>query len=271
MERDIRIGVAICRSEVGKTGENLERMRKWTAAAKEKEAGVICFPELNISGYHVREPHAMRPEPVPGPAVREAEAIAREYGMTIIAGLAERDDNGRIYATQIVVDKTGLLGKYRKAHLGPPERNAFTPAEKLSPLFSSLGLKFGIQLCYDAHFPELSAHMAIHGADAIFIPHASPGKTAEEKYRSWMRHLPARAFDNGLFIVAVNPVGDNSRGVHFPGTAIVLSPSGEVIASYIGNEENLLLADLNTKTLSGVRDHEMRYFFPHRRPELYRS
>jgi len=269
MERDIRIGTVICRSVVGQTRENLERMRRWTVAAKDRGVELVCFPELNITGYCNLESVTAVSEPVPGPSTVETEAIARETGMTIIAGLAERGDDGRIYATQIVADETGLIGIYRKIHLGPPERTVFTPAETIPPLFSSRGLKFGVQLCYDAHFPELATHMALHGADAVFIPHASPGKSPEEKYRSWMRHLPARAFDNGIFVIAVNSVGDNARGLTFPGTAIILAPSGDVIASDTSDSETLLVADLTVETLGGVRNHKMRYFFPNRRPDLF--
>ncbi len=70
----------------------------------------------------------------------------------------------------------------------------------------------GIQLCYDAHFPELSTRMAVNGADIIFMPHASPRGTPSQKLTSWLRHLTARAFDNGVFIVACNQNGDNQKG-----------------------------------------------------------
>lgn len=269
MENDIRIALAICPSVVGRTEENLDRMESWTAAARERGAGLICFPELNITGYLSREPIRTVAEPLNGPSVTAVKNLARQHAMTIIAGLAERTDSGDIFATQLVIDKTGECGIYRKVHLGPPEKDLFSSAEKIPPLFDYQGLKFGVQLCYDAHFPELSTHMASAGAEALFFPHASPGKSADQKYRSWMRHLPARAYDNGVFVVAVNPVGDNGHGLFFPGTAIVLSPSGEVISHYAGNQETLLVADLSAEMLTRVRSHRMRYFFPNRRPELY--
>jgi N-carbamoylputrescine amidase len=112
--------------------------------------------------------------------------------------------------------------------------------------------------------------MALDGVHAIFMPHASPRGTPEEKRDSWLRHLPARAFDNGVYVVACNQTGANGAGLGFPGVALALGPDGRVIASDTGGREGLLLATLDADRLAAVRRHPMRYFLPHRRPDLYR-
>jgi len=144
----------------------------------------------------------------------------------------------------------------------------FKPGNRIS-LFETHGIKFGIQLCYDAHFPELATRMAVDGADVIFMPHASPRGTPQEKLDSWMRHLSARAFDNGVFIVACNQVGGNQKGLEFPGLAVVVGPSGNILTEKTTGRESMLVTDLKADDLSDVRDHKMRYFLPNRRPELY--
>jgi N-carbamoylputrescine amidase len=111
--------------------------------------------------------------------------------------------------------------------------------------------------------------MAIKGADIIFIPHASPRGTPEGKLQSWMRHLSARAFDNGLFVAAVNQTGDNRLGLLFPGMAVVIGPDGEVLCQYVSGNEAIVFADLKSDDLNHVRRHPMRYFLPNRRPEIY--
>jgi predicted amidohydrolase len=269
MKKDIRAAAVVCRSLVGRKDENLRTIETWTRAAASRKADVVCFPESCITGYHTREEIMAAALPIDGPEVNAVIRMAREYDIAIIAGLAERGDKGQIYATAFACSSKGMLGIYRKVHLGPPETARYTPADQIGPLFDLNGFKFGIQLCYDAHFPEISTYMADLGADAIFIPHASPGKCPLEKKKSWMRHLPARAFDNGLFIIATNPVGENGYGLNFPGTALMLSPSGKIIAHLAGNEESLLVSDLTIETLESVRHHRMRYFFPNRRPGLY--
>jgi N-carbamoylputrescine amidase len=194
--------------------------------------------------------------------------MADENQIVILAGMAEMDKKGRVFASHLVVTPQTISGIYRKIHIAPPEHNIFSPGNSV-PLFEVHAVKFGIQLCYDAHFPELSTRMAVEGADIIFIPHASPRGTPAEKFNSWMRHLTARAFDNSAFIVACNQVGDNQNGLHFPGVVVIIDPSGEVIEKKIGDKDEMIIAELKADTLEAVRGHRMRYFLPNRRPELY--
>jgi N-carbamoylputrescine amidase len=138
-------------------------------------------------------------------------------------------------------------------------------------IFSSEGIGFGVQLCYEAHFPEISTVMALKGADILFFPHASPRGTPEEKCQSWLRHLPGRAFDNAIFVVACNQVGKTREGFTFPGVTVALNPVGHLMESYCGNREEMLIVDFKKSELEAVRNHRMKYFLPHRRPELYRD
>ena len=174
----------------------------------------------------------------------------------------------KVRATHLVADPGRPVQAYRKLHLAPPEQKIFSPGNQV-PLFRTRSVTFGIQLCYDAHFPELTTRMALDGAEVIFMPHASPRGKAMQKHRSWMRHLTARAYDNAVFIVAVNQVGENGQGLTFPGNAVAISPSGDVMASELSGKEGLLTVDLRSEELRYVREHQMRYFLPNRRPELY--
>ncbi len=265
---DIRIASVICSASVGQTRKNLDAMAGWVRRARKKGAAVVCFPEMNVTGYSTREDIRHSAEPVPGPVSTELTELAAAEDIVILAGVAECDDAGHVYATHLVIHPDGKLGRYRKLHIAPPERDVFTPGSEI-PVFEIRGLTFAIQLCYDAHFPELSTHQALKGAEALFIPHASPRGTPDEKCRSWMRHLSARAFDNAMFVVAVNQTGLNCNGLRFPGLALALDPSGEIIDSDLSGRQGLLLTDLKKSVLSDFRTHPMRYFLPNRRGDLF--
>jgi len=266
--QDIRIAAMIFRSVAGDVCRNLEAMVNWIKISKNEGAHVVCFPELSITGYGNIEEIKNTAEPVPGPITRDLSKLAKSQKIVILAGIVEKDEKDHIFSSHLVIKPDGFVGVYRKLHIAPPEKGIFAPGNTI-PLFDTKGVKFGIQLCYDAHFPELSTHMAIRGADLIFIPHASPRGTPEEKYRSWMRHLTARAFDNGLFVVACNQTGENEKGLYFPGIAVIIGPSGKVIKKNLSNRESLTVVNLKSKDLDRVREHRMRYFLPNRRPELY--
>jgi len=266
--KDIRIAAVIFNATVNQTQHNLDRMLPWIEEAKNKGADLICFPELNVTGYSTDSVIQDSAEPIPGTISRQLEQMAQTAEIVILAGMAERDASGRLFASHLVASPTGLSGAYRKLHIAPPERALFSAGEHI-PLFKVAGIKLGIQLCYDAHFPELSTRMAVDGADVIFIPHASPRGTPQDKLASWMRHLSARAFDNGVFIVACNQVGKNQKELDFPGVAVIVEPSGNILTNITTDRDSMLVADLKAAELSAVRDHKMRYFLPNRRPELY--
>jgi predicted amidohydrolase len=268
--KDVRIAAVIFRSIQYDIRGNLERMREWVGAVKKAGASIACFPELNTTGYGTDRKLFEIAEKIPGKTTQKIAEMSADHNIVILAGIAEKDRAGRVYASHVVVKPDGYMGIYRKLHVAPVETGLFTPGNEI-PLFEAAGVKFGVQLCYDAHFPELSTNMALKGADVIFMPHASPRGTPEKKHKSWLRHLPARAFDNSLFVVACNLCGENSAGLRFPGTGMVIDPSGEVIEKDTTGKEGLIIADLRAEKLEKVRGHKMRYFLPNRRPEIYET
>jgi N-carbamoylputrescine amidase len=268
MKDDIRIAAVVCRCPVGEIQHNLERTRYWTRQAKKKGAALVCFPEMNLTGYSNRDTIVKKAIRADGPEIEHLVGLAVDEQTALLVGFAEKAQDGQRYASHMVITPQAGIGVYRKLHLAPPEIDHFSPGDTL-PVFDWSGMRFGIQLCYDAHFPEIATRMAEAGAEVIFIPHASPRGQAAAKHQSWMRHLPARAFDNGLYVVACNQIGDNGNGLAFPGNAVVFSPSGEIIQKRLSNNAGVLTADLTNAGIQHVRKHRMRYFFPHRRPAIY--
>ena len=98
--------------------------------------------------------------------------------------------------------------------------------------------------------------------------------------RNWLSailRIESRSFSLSLasttsvFVVACNQAGKNGEGLSFPATAVVIDPSGDVLAQDTSGEEGLLVVDLDAARLDHVRRHRMRYFLPNRRPDLYRK
>ena len=266
----LRIAAAVVQAPVGEIDANLDRVRHWTEIAHDQGCDLICFPEMNITGYCNQAEMANFAETIPGPATDYLTRLTADTGVTLLAGMAEKDADGSLYIVHLAAVPGEAVTVYRKLHLAPPEQALYTAGSDV-PLFKAGDMTCGIQLCYDAHFPELTTRMALDGADVIFVPHASPdrGMTTQDKHQSWMRHLTARSYDNGLFIVACNLCGDNCNGLQFPGNALVIDPSANVLNSKLDDTEGLLVADLEAGALEHVRGHRMRYFLPNRRPELY--
>jgi len=267
---NIKIAAVCMHSEAGEIDKNLDRTESFVSEASSLGVDFICFPELAVTGYVINDPVSVYGHLGPDMIIERVVGMAREKDLTIITGMAELSDRERPYISQIVAGPNGLLGFYRKTHLSPQEKGRYQAGDRIE-VFCHRDIIFGIQLCYEAHFPEISTVMALKGADLIFMPHASPRGTPQEKTESWLRHLTGRAFDNALFVAACNQVGKTRKGFSFPGVAIVLDPGGRIMAHHGENREKMLLADLNMDVLRETREHRMKYFIPHRRPELYKE
>jgi predicted amidohydrolase len=270
MIEDITIAAVCMNVPIGEIEENLKRMENFVREATAKGADLICFPELSITGYRLELPVDIYAGFQPAKVLERVEAMARTHRLIILAGMVEPSDGAKPYISQLVAGPDGLLGVYRKTHLSPNEKDTYRAGRKIE-VFSMKGIRFGVQLCYESHFPEISTIMALQGAEILLIPHASPRGSPAEKAESWLRHLPSRAFDNGLYVVAHNQVGDNHNGFLFPGVAIALNPSGRVMTIYRGYEEKMMLVRMTKEELEETRTHRMKYFLPNRRPELYRE
>lgn len=267
---DLRVGVACMNAAPREVKRNLDRIQNFALSASAEGADVVCFPELSVTGYLLRQPADCYRDMGPAEAVEGLLEISRDARVVIIAGLIEPAGDARPYITQIIAGPEGLIGMYRKTHLSPPETSVFQAGQEIRTFFIK-NCVIGIQLCYEAHFPEISTIMAVSGADILFFPHASPRGNPEGKLKSWLRHLTARAFDNGTFLVACNQVGKSSEGYSFPGVLVVLGPDGNLLAKYTGNEEKLLIVNLKEEQIRAIRQHRMKYFLPKRRPELYQD
>ena len=268
MKKHFKIAAVCMNSQPREIERNLDRIAHFVSEASRKRVDIICFPELSITGYILKDTHNVYSVALSREIIERLESMSREKELIIIAGMIEKTDQDNPYISQVVTGPEGLMGIYRKTHLSPQEKVYYRPGEKID-VFCYGDITFGVQLCYEAHFPEISTVMALKDAKIIFMPHASPRGNPEEKKRSWLRHLTARAFDNALFIVACNQTGISREGFSFPGVALALNPAGRVIAEYGENHENMLLAELKMDELHEVREHRMKFFLPNRRPELY--
>ena len=267
---NLKIAAVCMHCTSGDVDKNLDKIHTIASEASAKGASIVCFPELSVTGYIQESPGGVYKAEDAERIVDQLVRMAREMRLVIIAGLIEIAKEGGPYITQAITGPDGLIGLYRKTHLAPTEAKIYCPGQKIE-LYKAANTTFGVQLCYEAHFPEISTTMALMGADIIFVPHASPRGDPEGKLQSWLRHLPARAFDNGLFVVACNQAGKTGEGLLFPGVVVVLGPDGKVLAKYTGEDDFLLFAELEVEMLLDVRKHRMRYFLPERRPELYKK
>ena len=135
---ELRIAAVILNCPVGRIADNLDRMAGWVEAAKKQGVDVVCFPEMNVTGYSSNANIKKLAEPVPGKISQSLTEMAQAYDIAILAGLAEADLAGRVFASHLVATAKGLAGVYRKVHIAPPEHQIYTAGDAV-PLFDISG------------------------------------------------------------------------------------------------------------------------------------
>jgi len=108
--------------------------------------------------------------------------------------------------------------------------------------------KFGIIICYDIFFPELSKTYALRGADLVID--ISAGPTTSRPFFEIM--IPARAVESTIFFAYSNLIGPEKNMTFFGGNEIV-DGRGNKLAKGKYIEEDDITAEIDPKELEFVR------------------
>jgi len=297
--RNIKIATAQFEHKSGDKGYNLSVIERLSQKAAAKGANAIAFHECSISGYSFarrlsREQMLDLSEHIPeGESIHRLQSIAERNNIAVLAGLFERDKKDDIYKAYVCVDKTGLIAKHRKLH---PFVNPHVKPGDGYTIFKLGEWTCGILICYDNNIVENVRATKLLGADILFMPHVTmctpstrPGagfvdpKLWEKretdpttlraefdglKGRSWlMKWLPARAYDNALYVVFSNPVGMDDDQLK-NGCSMILDPYGDILAECRDFADEYVMAtciEEKLKLAGGWR------YMNARRPELYKD
>lgn len=259
----MRIAIYQGPGRAGDTASNLARMVAAAADAARAGAGLLVFPEVFVSGYNIGAAALARAaQAADGPAAERLAAAARETGVALLYGYAERAGDAVYNAAQLIDGRGERLANHRKSHLfGDLDRVAFT-AGGGEPVLADLdGWRAGILICYDVEFPENVRALALAGADLVLVPTALMAP-----YGFIPRAMvPTRAYENQVFLAYANRCGREGAFEYY-GESCVIGPDGAELAR-AGAGEALITADLDRERLATSR--ALNTYLPDRRPEIY--
>jgi predicted amidohydrolase len=228
--------------KITRNGLNLERMMDFLREAAEGGAKIVVFPECALSGYCFNDLEEARPyaETVPGPGTEAMSALCTELEVLAIMGLLEAEDH-RIYNAAVLIGPGGLIGSYRKIHLPFLGVDRFVlPGDRPFATHETDYGRLGMNICYDASFPESSRIMSLDGADLIVLPTNWPeGVELAPKYL-----INTRAIENSVNYMAVNRVGEE-RGYRFFGQGKVVAYDGTTLVESGQEKEEIFYADVD--------------------------
>lgn len=253
-------------SSVMDINANLISVRAFAAQAQQMGCEVVCFPECFLTGYSPEYAfdRAIKPD---SEILQKVSATAREFGIDLLVGYMEHCDDF-YYIAHSLFRSDGTRAVYRKSHLGQKEQKYFTAGDRLEVFSLSNGMRVGLQICVETHYPDITQTLALKGAEIIFAPHAVP-QVAGDREKIWNKYIPARSYDNRVYYACCN-LWDGER---FGGGCLVTDPRGDCVAACFDSKPQLLVCDIDLRLAAYYRipgdKHATQYYPAKRRKELY--
>ena len=255
--------------------ENLETCLRMLDAAAAEGAELVVMPEFcnHISVYSDQDHCRSVAVALDGPWLGALARRSAEHGLYTSLTVTVPRDGDRVTATNVLVDPRGLVAATAdKQMLMGNERAHLSAGTEVSPLPDTAFGPVGLYSCMDGVTFEVPRTFAVRGARLLLN---SLNSFALDEARL---HIPVRAVENGVFVVAANKVGpllpaeqvpQFSRALGVPAEALngagesqVVAPDGTVLAMAPRTGEAVVVADLD---LSTVKPDRLRG----RQPEVY--
>ncbi|MCU5775465.1 nitrilase family protein [Erwiniaceae bacterium BAC15a-03b] len=299
MKKNLRVATVQFWHRASDKEYNLAQIEAFIYQAARQEVKILAFPEMCITGYwHVPnladdEVMALAEKIDGSPSLARIIPLAKKYQMAIAVGLIELGEDGQLYNSYAVCMPDATVHVHRKLHAF--EHPTIARGDRYTVFDTPWGVRVGVLICWDNNLVENARATALLGADILLAPHQTGGTNSRSPYgmkvipatlwenresdpqaleaafqgehaRGWlMRWLPARAHDNGLFILFSNGVGLDHDEVR-SGNAMILDPYGRVVKETGSFEDKMVSADLDLSLLAMSTG---RRWIHGRRPELY--
>ncbi|QWF20881.1 carbon-nitrogen hydrolase family protein [Nocardioides sp. LMS-CY] len=261
---------------------NLATCLRMSDRAADEGARVVVLPEFcnHVSWYDDRA-HARRMAlTLDGPFVAALGAKARERGIHLMANCTLAREDGRTTGSNLLFSPAGeILAVTDKQVLMGSERDHLDPAIAASPVVDVEFGRVGLYSCMDGVINETPRMLGVGGAQVLLN---SLNSFALDEASL---HVPVRAVENRVWVVAANKVGPlvPARSIdvvaervgvpagllHGAGESQIVAPDGTVVAIAPRTGEAVVVADIDVAAADDKRRPDGTDVMAARRPELY--
>lgn len=251
----LKVGLVQMNCLEGELQANLDKVCQTVADFRGK-VDLLVFPELTLTGYSVGERVDELALRVTDPAFEALVQAAR--GVALAVGFIEETASFKHFNSLAFVQHRQLLYVHRKIYLPNygifEERKYFAPGARYRCVDLE-ELRVGPFVCGDAWNPAL-VHLAALDEALVFVFSAcSPagGMGTELSSRDgWQRSNRFYATMYGAYVLFANRVG-SERDLAFWGGSEIVDPFGNVVASAEGDEETVVIGDVDLATVRRAR------------------
>lgn len=278
-----RIRVAAAQFAVGvDLDANLASCLHWLSEAGRCKPDLVVLPEFcNHASWYDDADHCWRVSvDIDGPFVQALAAAAKQIRAHVVANVTLRREPGVCTGTSLLFSPEGvLLGANDKQVLIGHENDFLRRATAPGPIVDTPIGRLGMYACMDGVVSETPRCLALRGAE-ILCNSLNSFATDEGSL-----HIPVRAAESRVFIVAANKVGPLipeailepvSQATGIPvrflsgaGDSQIVAPDGTVLALASSDTPELIWADIDLAAEDGRVRPDGTDPMQTRRPELY--
>lgn len=252
---------------LGDFEHNIALATKFTEDAVRQGAELIVFPECMDTGYLFDSPEHCRElaETIPdGPFVSALANLSRKHGVYIASGITEWDPKKeKVFNSGVMFDRKGDVAcHYQKQFLATHDQNWFSFGELGNPVVDTDLGRIGLLICFDGRIPEIFRSMAMQGAEVIVD---MANFFAMDQADMWG---PARAYENGMWLVAATKAG-YERSIYYPGGSMICDPHGRVVSKVPYDTHGMAVADVDPDVAADKSIYTVNDKIADRRPDTY--
>lgn len=166
---------------------------------------------------------------------------------TVICGSIIIAENGNFYNRFVWAESGVVNTKYDKRHLFrmADEHHTFSGGTQRSEV-SYKGWQIMPRVCYDLRFPVWNRSAKIDLQ--IYV-----ANWPEARVGAWDKLLMARAIENQCYVVGVNRIGTDGKGIGYNGHSIIIDPKGMPISPENNEKSGWITAEIDLESLDDFR------------------
>ncbi|MEW5765978.1 MAG: nitrilase-related carbon-nitrogen hydrolase [Acidobacteriota bacterium] len=252
MEPSVRCALVQMAPALGLLRSNLERHLEWLQTPEARQADLVVFPELSLTGYLLQDLVAEVALPVTeGGFLKPLVEASRERD--VVVGLVEQSPQFLFHNTALYLSGGRILHAHRKVYLPTygmfDEGRYFAPGASFEAFETRFG-RMGLLICEDAWHLSAPYLLALQGAHTLLVTAGSPGRglavsgSEAASVRTWERVGQTLSQFLTTHWVYVNRVGYED-GLAFAGGSYVSDPFGDLLLDGDENREAVYRADLD--------------------------
>ncbi|GIH02407.1 hypothetical protein Rhe02_04740 [Rhizocola hellebori] len=257
--------------------ENLATCLRLIDDAAARGAQLIVLPEFcnHLSWYADRAQARERATRPGDPFLTSLSERAARHGVHLKVNVTHAHPDGTTGGTNFLFGPSGeLLGQCDKQTLMGSENDFLNPGGQVGPIVDTPLGRLGMYACMEGVLPEVARGLALRGAQ-VLLNSLNSFATDEASL-----HIPVRAAENRVWVVAANKIGPLLPIEHLPrisaglgvppqwlhgaGESQIVAPDGTVVARGPRTGEAVVIADIDP----ALADAKGRAFTA-RRPALY--